>query len=140
MGSSSRVAFVHPIGMTCRTGYLPIREALPSSRLFLPLNLVVARGTIRCGTRPGTGHGLLVTLGMFWAKRLHSIAVAGSWCSYTSARLLAVTDRQLHESGNRDEVARNLGSLRASGIQIQGYAYRVLGILQIGGRPTIYPR
>ena len=26
-------------------------------------------------------HGLLVTLGMFWAKRLHSIAVAGSWCS-----------------------------------------------------------
>ena len=45
-----------------------------------------------------------------------------------SARLLAVTDRQLHESGNRDEVARNLGSLRASGIQIQGYAYRVLGI------------
>ena len=28
----------------------------------------------------GTGHGLLVTLDMFWAKRLHSIAVAGSWC------------------------------------------------------------
>ena len=58
------------------------------------------------------------------------------WYSNTSARLLAVTDRQLHESGNRDEVARNLGSLRASGIQIQGYAYRVLGILQVGGRPS----
>ena len=75
---------------------------------------------------------------MFWAKRLHSIAVAGSWCSYTSARLLAVTDRQLHESGNRDEVARNLGSLRASGIQIQGYAYRVLGISSAASESTSY--